>query len=849
MTQLTLAAIRDPECTRCKLQQSANKICELGKSVSSKAEIIVVSKMSNSEAWQSELNNFLTEAGLDVSKIYFTQAIKCRTFDQTPSNADVKACRLYLEQEVAFFKPKWILALGNEALLATTGKSGITKYRGKVWPGPGGVDVVATLSPSSVKRNPGQLKGFIADLKLFASKVKGVSVGIEPPVYKVINNKTDLKWLHEILSKTKELNFDVETVNDYYNTDGRIISLSGTCVLEDSTIQVFALPLYHPQSPWKRNHRAVLRFLKDPLERIPKVVAHNGGYDSKWMIIYGVNLKCTFDTMIAIHLLNENIQKGLKPQAQIRLGVEPWGVDTSNLLNMELNEVLEYNVLDTWYMYHIKLQLIEELKAQPRLARVFAKLMMPALQNLVDSEMRGIYIDVDRLNERAPIVEDTLFSIEEAIRIEADLQCEKNPLGLKPEDPDWPKDAKGKAREFNLNASIFARWLLFDWLGLPVINRGKEKADGSPGDPSMAEDVLLHLKTVHPVVPFMLERVKWQKYKSSFITPYQELYDEDHRIHTNFKLTGTVTGRLSSGKPDMEKISGFRGKMRGVNLQQVPRDPFIRGLFGAPPGWTFIEADYSQIELRIAAYLAREAHMLHLYAIGADIHLTTAARVTGLPESQVTKKIRKEVGKPVNFGFLYGMGWRKFIETAFNNYGAVFSEDEARAARSTYFQLFPQLTAWHARQRRLAHAHGKVQSPLGRIRHLPDIYSPEQGIVAEAERQAINSPVQGFASDLAVLSMNAIIEKIKEAGLPAICVGLVHDAINFEVRNDAVAEVLPIVKSTMEDMSIVRKKFGVHIDVPIIADLQVGRSWGETRELTEEQVYDYKPEYGEPLSN
>jgi DNA polymerase-1 len=360
----------------------------------------------------------------------------------------------------------------------------------------------------------------------------------------------------------------------------------------------------------------------------------------------------------------------------------------------------------------------------------------------------------------------------------------------------------------------------------------------------MAEDVLLALKEKHPVVPIMLERVKWQKYLSGFINPYNELYDENHRIHTNFKLAGTVTGRLSSGKDDADKVStGGRGKLRGVNLQQVPRDPLIRGLFGSAPGWLFLEADYSQIELRIAAYLANEEHMLYLYSIGADIHLATAARVTGLPESQVTKEIRKVVGKPVNFGFLYGMGWNKFISTAFNNYGSVFTEEEAQAARQAYFDLYPKLLPWHAKQRRLVNKYGRVESPLGRVRHLPDIYSPERGVRMEAERQAINSPVQGFASDLAVLSMTVINERIRQKGLAARCIGLVHDAINFEVREDAVADVLPIVKDTMEDMSIVRKKFGVHVNVPIVSDLQIGRHWGDTKELSPEQVYDWRPEY------
>lgn len=845
MTDLQL--IRDSHCTLCKLHQTGDPICEMGKG-NPKAKIMVVSKMGNSGAWQKELLQDLVEVGLDPKDIYFTQALKCRTFDQNGSNADVKKCRVYLDAEIEAIKPKWILALGNEALLATTGKSGITKYRGRIYEGYGGVNVIPTISPSSVKRNPGQRGGYVADLMLFANKVGNRSQGIAEPTYVVIDTKDKIRLMKKVLSKTIEIDYDVETFSDYFRKDGRIISFSATCEVKTALGQiktwVFALPLYHPESPWLRMHRSVLQSIKHELEAIPKVVAWNGSYDAKWMITYGINLKPTFDPMLAVHVLNENIQKGLKPQAQMRLGVEPWGVDTSNLLNMSLHDVLHYNVLDTWYMYHVKRSLVKELKGQPRAARILMKLLMPAQRDLIDSEMMGIYIDVERLKKRGPFVQEQLLSVENRIRIAADLQCDDNPLGLKPEDPEWPKDAKGKPREDNFNASIFARWMLFEWCGLPVVNRGKTKDDGRLGDPSMAEDVLMVLKDNHPVVPIMLERVKWQKYQSGFIIPYNMLYDDNHRIHTNFKLAGTVTGRLSSGKDDPDKVStGGRGKTRGVNLQQVPRDPLIRGMFGSAPGWFFVESDYSQVELRIAAFLAQEEHMLHLYAIGADIHTITAARVTGIPESQMTAKVRKEVGKPVNFGFLYGMGWFKFIQTAFNNYGAVFNEEEAKAARRTYFELYPKLIQWHARQRRLVNEYGRVQSPLGRVRHLPDIYSPEQGVRAEAERQAINSPVQGFASDLAVLSMISINEKIRRRGLAARCIGLVHDAVNFEIREDAMAETLPIIKDTMEDMGIVRRKFGVNVTVPIIADLKVGRHWGDSKELTPDHVYDWKPEY------
>jgi DNA polymerase I-like protein with 3'-5' exonuclease and polymerase domains len=262
------------------------------------------------------------------------------------------------------------------------------------------------------------------------------------------------------------------------------------------------------------------------------------------------------------------------------------------------------------------------------------------------------------------------------------------------------------------------------------------------------------------------------------------------------------------------------------------------------PGWTFVEADYSQIELRIIAFISRDRNMLHIYAINGDIHLTTAARVTGLPESKVPKEVRKKVGKPVNFGYAYGMGWSKFIHTAFVNYGAVFTEAEAKASRHTYlYELFPGLPPWHERQRRLVRQNGRVQSPLGRIRHLPDIYSPNEGVRAEAERQAINAPVQGFGSDLAVMSMIRINQRFRELGIEAHCLGLVHDAINYEIRDDHVARALPIIKDTMEDVSEIRKKFGTHIDVPLIADLKTGQHWGDSTELTPDQVYDYKLEY------
>lgn len=848
--------IRVKDCTLCKLHQSASVVCQIGFGPD-EAEVMVVGKMANSKDYQSDLELELSDVGVDVSKAFFTQAIKCRTFDQSPSNGDVKTCKTYLDDEIARVKPKFILALGNEALLALVGRSGITKYRGRVYDHPSGAKVIPTISPSSVKRNPGQKPGYVADLRLFANLLLGRPNGIPKPNYFIVDTREKLDKLKRILSITTEINFDVETVSDYYKTDGKLVSLSATCIVETGSGPkrfVFALPLYHPESVWRRKWKAILKYLKPELEAIPKVIAHNGAYDIKWMRWHNVMMKLTFDTMLAIHLLNENVQKGLKPQAQARLGVEPWGIDTRNLLEKPLAQILEYNVLDTWYMYYIKEQLKEELAAQPRVLRVFKYVMMDGVNDLVDSEIRGVYLDVDRLHERTPVIQGKLEDIEERILMEAELG---DGLGtqFRPDSEwgqrhpdkaveDWPIQKILKTRgpvyaEPNFNASKFARWMLFEHLELPIVERGKSKDDGSPGEPSMAEASMLALRDKHPVVPLMLERVGYQKTLSSFFGPYHDLYDEDHRIHTNFKLAGTVTGRLSSGKNDEDKISAVRGKLRGVNLQQVPRDPFIRGVFGAPPGWSFVEADYSQVELRVVAFLSRDRTMLHLYKTGADIHLSTAASVLGIPESQVTKDERKKA-KAVNFGFVYGMGWRKFISTAYEKYDSVFTEEEARAVRQAFFEHFSGLQPWHARQRRLVNQYGRVQSPLGRVRHLPDIYSPEEGVRAEAERQAINSPVQSFASDMAVLAMVCINKEFKKKGIKGHCIGLVHDAINFEIRDDHLAEALPIIKDGMENVRPLRKQFDLHVDVPIVADLKVGQHWGDAVEIEVDDVYNWK---------
>lgn len=833
--ELALAAGRNDTCALCPrsgLTSTERDVCVTGAG-NARATVAVVSKTLLGPRARAELETYLVEAGVDTSDVAWLSAVKCRA-DAEPTKTNIKACRVYLDRELAHVRPKWTLSLGNEALTALTGHSGIMKYRGGIFDHASGSKVFATIAPAMVHRQPGLLTGFRADLAYLAAKVHGVDLVADhtPAPYTEVWTKAGLRKLADALSTCDGMSFDVETAGwekaAEFGPEASVVTLALTLWTGD-VATTWGVPLSHPESPWASSWRRVLRWLGPHLRKPRRRIAHNGKYDCRWLRRFGVHVTLTWDTMISGYMLDENRQKGLKPRAQQQLGAEPWAMDTSDIMAEPLSDVLDYNVADTWHTWRLyKLDRAEMMQpANARTARLFARLMMPASESYVDIEQFGVWVDTESLATNTAVARAELEAVRE--RLYAWVPAE-HPFVVR-------NKRTGELRDdgVNFNPSNFLRWWLFEHLGLPVLARGKAKEDGSPGDPSAAEAVMLELAEQHEVPRLLLEHTKWYKIVHSFFEPYAAQLDSNDRIHTTFKLTGTVTGRLSSGKEDVDKITS-RKQTRGVNLQQVPRDKFVRGVFGAPPGSSFVEADYSQIELRVAAFLARETNMLHLYNTGQDIHMSMAMRMTGKPANQVTKEERKRA-KAVNFGFLYGMGVLKFIATAWSNYGVRVTPEESEAFRVAFFTQFPALLPWHARQRRLVNEFGRVESPLGRVRHLPDIYSPDRQVRAEAERQAINSPVQSFASDLAVLSLVDIDRRFRDLGLRARPIGTVHDAVNFELPNAELAVALPIIKDTMEDTDRLARRFGVVLDVPIVADLKVGARWGGAREIEPEEVY------------
>lgn len=779
--------IADPDCTLCELHDSANNVCLMGAGSKSSEIMIVGEAPGYQEDEEGEpfigaagqlLNKLLDEFGkIDRDECYITNVAKCRPpQNRTPTRKEIKICvEEYLIKEIDRVEPRWVLALGNAALQGVLGKSGITKHRGTRYEFPD-FTVMASFHPAAVLRNPRYGTELAADLERFGKLTRGED-GTPTTKVRMIRTAAQMKWLLRKLNSVKAFAYDIETNGlQEYRSDSKIVSIAFTWNAGESVF----IPIHHKQTPWK-NPQQVLDALVSVMKDSPaKKIAHNGKFDARWLAQFGVEVTQTFDTMLAAHMLDENRAKGLKPLSQLFLQADAYdlGDELKDAENVSLVKLATYNAKDTDYTFRLYQTFRKELWEEKRVAKVFKHLMIPASNALVPIERRGIQVDWERWLDRNVKTSANIKRLEDHMKEQ------------------YVK--KSKRGNINFNSPIqVAEWLFGD-LDLEILEETKT------GNPSTKESVLLQLAREHKVAAILLKYRKWKKYSTTYLGPWAKWADEDMRIHPTYKLFGTVTGRLSCTDP---------------NLQQVPREPFIRGILGARKGYVFVEADYSQIELRIAAMLAHEKRMLRMFAQGADIHMNTAVEMTGKTPDTVEKEERKKA-KAVNFGFLYSMGAEKFVTYARDNYGVDITLPEAEAFREKFFASYPALRPWHERQKRLAHRYKRVHSAIGRVRHLPDIDSRDKGVRGEAERQAINSPVQSLASDFTLLAMILL----SQLGLSIL--GLVHDALLFEMHEDEVEKTLPIIKQTMENLPL-QELFELDVTVPIEVELKVGTHWSE----------------------
>jgi uracil-DNA glycosylase family 4 len=819
----SLMLVRDSGCTLCKLHKTAEFVCLLGQGPK-QSDIMIVGEApgqredDSGKPFVGKAGKLLEEtlakqANLTRSDVYITNAVHCRPPDnRTPSKGEIKTCKVWLDQEIAHVKPKFILLLGNVPLQSITGKAGITSRRGRPFE-QDGIIYLPTFHPAFILRDPTQATLFEADIRLFREIVeKG-----EIPRESELNPRLVTTWKDVddmIAAIWGTVSFDIETNGLYpWKPDAKITMIGfGTSKGEFSV----------PYSEWDEDSIEVI--IDRCSERIEDsfLITHNGKFDFTWMWVHhGVDWyqAHNFDTMLAHYILDENSRHGLKELAQRFCGAPDWDIDRDKKRgqNISPERLGLYHAHDLYYTRRLRFIFGKLLDKDKDSKRVFEHILMPCSRLFTEIEFDGIYVNHSKFED----VEKYL---------NAEVRCAKKALS--------------KYGNINWGSTKQLGNLLYNELGIkcPQVT--------PTGNPSVSESTLNQID--HPCVIELIKLRGAQQQLSFFIEGWKpflhrkRIRSEWHYfLHSTFKLHGTVTGRLSSEHP---------------NLQQVPRDERIRTLLTAPPGWTLVECDLSQIELRIAAELANERRMLDAFANKIDVHWLTAIReiergaalkdlvintasahegrkVTygesieillrmGPDEATSINKDWKEYrkkAKAINFGYLYGMWWKKFKIYARDNYGVSVTDEQAEASRTAFFALYADFPKWHDRQKRYARLNGFVYSLSGRKRRLPQAQRFDDSYERkEAERQAINSPVQSFANELCLMAMLQLREEFDRSTVRI--VAAVHDAALFYVKNDHIAHVTERMLQIMSHPRLL-DVFNITIGVPIEAEAKIG-PWG-----------------------
>ncbi|HEU5360776.1 MAG TPA: DNA polymerase I [Candidatus Deferrimicrobiaceae bacterium] len=415
-------------------------------------------------------------------------------------------------------------------------------------------------------------------------------------------------------------------------------------------------------------------------------------------------------------------------------------------------------------------RILEEKLAEAGLTEIFRKVDMPLLPVLFRMEKRGIRIDPGIFGELSEELAEATREIEERVAAIA-------------------------GPEFNINSPKQLSFLLFEKLGLPPVKRTKTGY-------STDVEVLEQLKGAHEIPALVLEYRTLAKIRSTYVDVLPGMVDPgDGRIHTTFHQTQTATGRLSSSDPNLQNIP--------VRADLGRR---IRSGFVADPGWLFVGADYSQVELRLLAHLSGDAELTRRFREGEDIHIATACAVFGVDPSGVTPELRRRA-KVINFGILYGMS--PFGLSRELGIGG----KEAKQYIDQYFRRYPGVDRYIEGLKEQARKDGSVHTILGRRRFLRDINSQNRVLREAAERMAINTPIQGSAADIIKMAMIRVDREFRERRMRAGLVLQIHDELIAECPETEAGEAERILKGAMEGV--------VSLSVPLTVSVSRGKHWGE----------------------
>ena len=350
---------------------------------------------------------------------------------------------------------------------------------------------------------------------------------------------------------------------------------------------------------------------------------------------------------------------------------------------------------------------------------------------------------------------------------------------------------------FNVNSPKQLGSVLFDKLGLPHY---KKNRNGYSTD----ADVLERLRDKHPIIDLILYYRQLSKLKSTYADGLLKVIDRtDGRIHTTFRQTLTQTGRLSSVEPNLQNIPVRTGLGRT-----------FRKFFVASPGCLLVDADYSQIELRILAHISEDETLIAAFNAGADIHTITASQVFGVSPELVTGEMRKRA-KAVNFGIIYGIGDYSLSE----DIGV--SMREAKAYIESYFEKYPRIRAYMDAVKAGARRDGYVTTLFGRRRYIPELHSKRKQLEAFGERVAMNTPIQGTAADIIKKAMIDTAKALRENGMQSRLILQIHDELIVESPQAETERAAALLQTCMERAFTLR--------VPLVAETHVGKTWYDAK--------------------
>lgn len=568
------------------------------------------------------------------------------------------------------------------------------------------------------------------------------------------------------------------------------------------------VPLSHPDSPFLGRWRDVITGIARRIKIAGKPITNqNVKFDLRWLKAHAgedLSHQVSWDTRASSHLLDENASTKLKVRAPITFGVPPWDdFDLSTpgaAERVPLMDLGMYAARDTYWTWRLACLHREQLNLtnpeEPqssddveaaKLGRLAVWVSMPTIATLTAIEQRGITLDVDWVKSELA-----------KHRYEAEELEEKLATRYEGVDPEGASFAPT------------SNWFR-DWTGRAVEEGDlRITAMTDNGRPSWGKGVLLRQARAGSEVAAQLLEYRGHAKKAEYLASWLNYVTPDGLIHCSYNAGRVVTGRLSCDSPNLQQVTAV------LKQAYVPRE-----------GYYLAELDQSQVEMRVAAFISRCKPMMQAFINGWDLHAMLAAKITGKLLEDVTPTER-QAGKSANFGLLFTMGPFGFQQYAETVYGIAFTMEEATLIYHTFYEMWDGIAQWHARAINRAQNTGQVISPIGRVRRLPHIYNGGE-LGAMAERQAVNSPVQGFASDILLIGASSI-EGTMPGHNPVAFVrliGTVHDSLLIEVPidnwEDKVREC--IYRMTTGVLSVL-EKLDCHFDVPLVVEAKVGTRWG-----------------------